>query len=127
MQTGKAELMAQQVVLAFLGFYKGAIDGIWSGESIRAKQAFEREDAYVPGVPSNGLPFAPKGKLPKGLYWDGKRLLNHRSLTPEKMAEIIKSRTRVAKPAAPVVPPKQEQPVNPKATPTEDQSDDDAE
>lgn len=125
MQTGKAELMAQQVVLAFLGFYKGAIDGIWSGESIRAKQAFEREDAYVPGVPSSGLPFAQKGKLPKGLYWDGKRLLNHRSMTPEKMAEIIKSRTRAPKPVTPT--PTKPEPVSVRPETNEESGDDDAE
>lgn len=93
MQTGKVELMAQQVILAFLGFYNGAIDGIWSDASIRAKRAFECDDAYARGIPSNGLPFTLYDKLPKDLYWE-KKLLNHRNLTPEKMQEIIKSRVR---------------------------------
>ena len=106
MQTGKMELMSQQVVLAFLGFYKGAIDGIWSTATIQAKQAYERELNFVPGVPSNGLPFTTKGRLPKGLYWDEKKLLGHRQMTPEKAAEIVRSRTRVA----PAVPSKVEQP-----------------
>jgi hypothetical protein len=97
MQTGKVELMAQQVVLAFLGFYNGAIDGIWSDASIRAKRAFECDDAYARGIPSNGLPFTLHDKLPKDLYWD-KKLLNHRNLTPEKMQELIKTRTRTPAP-----------------------------
>lgn len=100
MQTGKVELMAQQVILAFLGFYNGAIDGIWSDASIRAKRAFECDDAYTRGIPSNGLPFTLHDKLPKDLYWD-KKLLNHRNLTPEKMQEIIKSREKKPTPPAP--------------------------
>lgn len=95
MQTSKMELMAQQLVLAFLGFYNGAIDGIWSDASIKAKRAFECDDSYTRGIPSNGLPFTLHDKLPKDLYWD-KKLLNHRNLTPEKTQEIIKSRTRTA-------------------------------
>lgn len=101
MQTGKVELMAQQVILAFLGFYNGAIDGIWSDASIRAKRAFECDDSYTRGIPSNGLPFTLHDKLPKDLYWD-KKLLNHRNLTPEKMQEIIKSREK--KPTPPPAP-----------------------
>ena len=101
MQTGKMEMMAQQVVLAFLGYYNGAIDGIWSDATIRAKRNFEYEDAYVPGIPSNGLPFALGAKLPKGLYWQNK-VLNHRDLTPEKAQEIIRSRTRQIKPDEPI-------------------------
>lgn len=93
MQTGKVELMAQQVILAFLGFYNGAIDGIWSDASIRAKRAYECDDSYVRGIPSNGLPFTLNDKLPKDLYWE-KKLLNHRNLTPEKIQELIKSRTK---------------------------------
>nr|DAF93714.1 MAG TPA: hypothetical protein [Myoviridae sp. ctshb19] len=118
MQTGKMELMAQQVVLAFLGFYNGAIDGIWSGASMKAKRDFECADAYVPGIPSNGLPFSLTDRLPKGLYWE-KKVLNHRNLTPEKAQEIINNRKRTV--VQPVVPP-----VEPELEDDEDFSDDDA-
>lgn len=100
MQTGKMELMAQQVVLAFLGYYNGAIDGIWSDATIKAKRDFEFHDSYVPGIPANGLPFALNEKLPKGLYWE-KKVLNHRQMTPEKAAEIIRSRQRTTQPTNP--------------------------
>jgi hypothetical protein len=100
MQTGKMELMAQQVVLAFLGYYNGAIDGIWSDATIKAKRDFEFHDSYVPGIPANGLPFSLNEKLPKGLYWE-KKVLNHRQMTPEKAAEIIRSRTRTTQPTNP--------------------------
>jgi hypothetical protein len=126
MQTGKVELMAQQVVLAFLGFYTGAIDGIWSDATIRAKRAFEYDDSYVPGIPHNGLPFALNEKLPKGLYWE-KKVLNHRNLTPEKMQEIIKSRSRTTPTVTPINPQKnqgQQKPVTP--VEESENSDDDA-
>jgi hypothetical protein len=116
MQTNKMELMSQQVVLAFLGFYRGAIDGIWSDATMKAKRDFEAHDSYVPGIPSYGMPFALLDKLPKGLKWE-KKLLTHRDLTSEKAAEIIRTRTR-ATPVVkqPVVEPEEE----------EDYSDDDA-
>jgi hypothetical protein len=122
MQTGKMELMAQQVVLAFLGYYNGAIDGIWSDATIKAKRDFEFHDSYVPGIPANGLPFALNEKLPKGLFWE-KKMLNHRQLTPEKAAEIIRTRTRTTQPTTP-----QKQPVKqPEVVAEESEnSDDDA-
>lgn len=89
MQHNKTEILAQQIVLAYLGFYKGPIDGIWSGDSITAKRKFECDDSFIPAAPSNGLPFAHRAKLPKGLVWDKEGLLSHRGLTPEKAAEIM--------------------------------------
>ena len=119
MQTNKMEIMAQQVVLAFLGYYSGAVDGIWSDASMKAKRAFEADDSFVPGIPSYGMPFALLDKLPKGLRWE-KKLLTHRDLTPEKAQEILRTRTRPAKPAAVIPDPVQE------VEDEEDFSDDDA-
>jgi len=97
MQTSQIELSAQQLVLAFLGFYKGPIDGIWSTDSIVAMKAFERDDDFCPGVPTNGLPFSVAAKLPKGMYWD-KKLVNHRKLSPEKAAELLSTQVKSVRP-----------------------------
>jgi len=123
MQTGKMELMSQQVVLAFLGYYNGAIDGIWSAASMKAKVAFECADNYVPGIPSNGLPFAVTDRLPKGLYWE-KKLLNHRDMSAEQAAALIQKRTR----QTPVTPPPvvEEPELEEELEDEEDYSDDDA-
>lgn len=93
MQATQTELSAQQLVLAFLGFYKGAIDGVWSDDSIKAMRAFECDDLFCPAVPTQGLPFKAGTKLPKGMYWD-KKLVSHRKLTVEKAQELITSRTK---------------------------------
>lgn len=101
MQYDEMELRAQQLVLAFLGFYNGAIDGIWSDATIRAMKAFECEDSFLPAVPTFGLPFRLNCRLPKGMYWD-KRLVAHRNLTPEKARELLEKRSP-KKPAEPTV------------------------
>lgn len=123
MQYDKLELCSQQTVLAFLGFYHGAIDGIWSADTIKAMQAFERDDKFLPAVPTSGLPFKLNCRLPKGMYWDS-RLVAHRDLTPEKARALLEKRmprkTEPAKEVAkvetqpavePVVETVQEQPV----------------
>lgn len=94
MQYNSMEIRSQQLVLAFLGFYKGPIDGIWSGDSINAKRRFECDDAFIPAAPNNGLPFANRAKLPKGCQWDKEGLLSHRGLTPEKAAELLKTQQK---------------------------------
>lgn len=94
MQHADMELRAQQLVLAFLGFYNGLIDGIWSDATIRAMQAFECDDKFLPAVPTTGYPFAAKSRLPKGMYWD-KNLVAHTKLTPELAAELLKKRTPI--------------------------------
>lgn len=93
MQYDPIEIRAQQVVLAFLGYYNGAIDGIWSAATINAMQKFECADEFLPAVPTGGLPFPANSRLPKGMYWD-KRTVSHRSLTPEKIKEILDRRSR---------------------------------
>jgi peptidoglycan hydrolase-like protein with peptidoglycan-binding domain len=100
MQYSDMELRAQQLVLAFLGFYNGMIDGIWSGATIKAMQAFECDDKFLPAVPTTGYPFAARSRLPKGMYWD-KNLVAHVKLTPEIAAELLQKRSPRA--AAPVV------------------------
>ena len=105
MQYSKAEMMAQQLVLAFLGFYSGAIDGIWSTATIKAMQAFECDDKFLPAVPTTGYPFANRSRLPKGMYWD-KNLVAHVKLTPEMAADLLAKRAPYTPPApvsAPVV------------------------
>lgn len=94
MQYSQTEISAQQLVLAFLGYYKGPIDGIWSGDSISAKRRFECDDAFIPAAPSNGLPFPNRAKLPKGCQWDKEGLLWHRGLTTEKAGEILKNQQK---------------------------------
>lgn len=92
MQHADMELRAQQLVLAFLGFYNGLIDGIWSDATIRAMQAFECDDKFLPAVPTSGYPFANRSRLPKGMYWD-KNLVAHTKLTPEIAAELLQKRS----------------------------------
>lgn len=102
MQHSPVELRAQQIVLAFLGFYKGPIDGIWSHDSIAAKQKFEFDPSFIPAAPSNGLPFTFRQKLPKGCYWDENGLLSHRNLTVEKAKEILTQQQVKSSPVKPV-------------------------
>jgi len=92
MQHSDMELRAQQLVLAFLGFYNGMIDGIWSSATIKAMQAFECDDKFLPAVPTTGYPFAARSRLPKGMYWD-KNLVSHTKLTPELAADLLKKRS----------------------------------
>ena len=87
MQTAKPEIIAQQAVLNFLGFYKGAIDGIWGPVCILAKQRYEADPSFK-SIPNNGLPFAKGKKIPADLRWKN-NLLWHKDLTREKYDEII--------------------------------------
>lgn len=68
MQTNPKEILRQQIVLNFLGFYNGRLDGIWGPETIAAKKSFEGSGNFNPGIPNSGLPFANDGPLPDGLY-----------------------------------------------------------
>lgn len=99
MQYSPMEIRAQQVVLAFLGFYKGPIDGIWSSGSIDAKRAFEFHDSFIPAAPNNGLPFTLRQKLPKGCLWDANGMMTHRDLDADKIKEILQ-RQQKQKPTA---------------------------
>jgi peptidoglycan hydrolase-like protein with peptidoglycan-binding domain len=93
MQYDPIEIRAQQLVLAFLGYYPGAIDGIWSASTISAMKKFECADEFLPAVPTGGMPFKVNARLPKGMFWD-KRLVSHRGLTQEVAKELLEKRTR---------------------------------
>lgn len=64
----RPQLQSQQILLAFLGFYKGKCDGIWGPDSIAAMRSYEASPKFSPGYPSNGLPLKEKGQLPSGVY-----------------------------------------------------------
>lgn len=64
----RPQLQSQQILLAFLGFYKGKCDGIWGPDSIAAMRSYEASLIFSPGYPSNGLPLKEKGQLPTGVY-----------------------------------------------------------
>lgn len=64
-----------QVIMTFLGWYDGVCDGVWGPKCIAAKRQWEFDDSFEPAVPSNGLPFTGRDRLPKGLtYMRGKNL-----------------------------------------------------
>lgn len=63
-----------QVIMTMLGLYDGQCDGVWGPKCIEAKRKWELMDEFEPGVPSNGLPFNGRGKLPKGMNYAFKDL-----------------------------------------------------
>lgn len=63
-----------QVIMTLLGLYDGLCDGVWGPKCIEAKRKWELMDEFEPGVPSNGLPFNGRGKLPKGMQYAYKGL-----------------------------------------------------
>lgn len=92
MQVVNEELKYQQAVLKHLGFYKGAVDGIWSEKTIAAKQQFEFKREFSPAIPNNGLPFGLSDRLPKGIYF--KRIgntmcLHHSDIDDSAMANLL--------------------------------------
>lgn len=90
MQIKKHELQRQQMIMAFLGFYKHKCDGIWGPEAIEAKRLWERDSSYIPALPSNGLPFGDRDPLPKNVIYDRvSRLITHVNLTDEQIAEYV--------------------------------------
>lgn len=68
MQHRIEHLKAQQAILKALGYYDGAIDGIWSTKTVEAKKKFEFRKEFMPGIPNSGLPFADQGPYPRGIY-----------------------------------------------------------
>lgn len=63
-----------QIIMTLLGLYDGNCDGVWGPKCIEAKRKWELLDEFEPGVPSNGLPFNGRGKLPKGMQYAYKGL-----------------------------------------------------
>lgn len=64
----------QQLIMTMLGYYDGVCDGVWGPKCIAAKAKWETEDSFEPAVPSNGLPFVGRGKLPEGMNYTHKGL-----------------------------------------------------
>jgi hypothetical protein len=91
MQISKEKLIAQQLVLFHLGFYRGLIDGIWSSASIEAKKEFEASMLFLPAFPNGGLPFGERDKLPKGMSYQNGMII-HKDLSAEKALEIMNAR-----------------------------------
>lgn len=83
----------QQVIMTLLGYYDGKCDGVWGPKCFEAKRLWETTDAYEPAVPTNGLPFSGRGKLPKGMSWGHKGLsIVWSGWDEEKAAEILKDK-----------------------------------
>lgn len=92
MQVVNEELKYQQAVLKHLGFYKGAVDGIWSEKTIAAKQQFEFKREFSPAIPNNGLPFGLSDRLPKGIYFKrvgNSMCLHHADVDDAAMANLL--------------------------------------
>lgn len=64
----------QQLIMTQLGFYDGVCDGVWGPKCVAAKREWEYDDRFEPAVPSNGLPFTGRGKLPRGMNYMHKGL-----------------------------------------------------
>lgn len=94
MQTMKHQLIAQQVVLAYLGYYKGTIDGIWGPASYEAKRAYDNSETFD-GVPTSGTPFARDVKIPRALRWRD-NCLWHKDCDQDKFDELVKASQKAA-------------------------------
>ena len=79
-----------QVIMTFLGFYDGACDGVWGPKCIAAKRKWEFDDSFEPAVPSNGLPFTGRDRLPKGLIYMHRGLhIKCLKMTKEDIEKIL--------------------------------------
>jgi hypothetical protein len=88
--TDPTRLKRQQILLHFLGFYSGSVDGVWSSKSIKAKNNFELSGTFTGGLPNQGLPFGPGDTLPYILSRDPKTgYVTHPDLTESKISEIL--------------------------------------
>ena len=79
-----------QIIMTYLGFYDGACDGVWGPKCIAAKRKWEFDDSFEPAVPSNGLPFTGRDRLPKGLIYMHKGLhIKCLKMTKEDIEKIL--------------------------------------
>lgn len=84
----------QQLVMAHLGLYDGACEGVWGPKSIKAKQEWELTSEYEPAIPTQGLPLSVGCKLPKGMRWiPGTNKLSVSFITEEQLAVLYKEHT----------------------------------
>lgn len=77
MQVTPEQLKRQQLIMKALGFFHGIPDGVWGPQSISAKQAFEKDRRFLPGLPNNGLPFREGVALPAGMTMRKDGLFHH--------------------------------------------------
>ena len=89
MQHEKKQLMKQQELMKSMGFYYGAVDGIWGPKSIEAKKRFESDATFTPGIPNNGLPFGSRPPYPRGVTVQAGGLLHHMVMDKPVVAEIV--------------------------------------
>lgn len=85
----------QQVYLKKLGFYDGAIDGIWNEKCCAAMEKWKNSGKFSPANKKRGNgPFIPFERLPKGYSWqllDGQRCIVQDSTLPANfvMQELV--------------------------------------
>lgn len=80
MQYETHQLRRQQLIMHCLGFYNGALDGIWGPKSIEAKKRFEASPKFMPAIPANGMPFAGRAPFPNGITAGRDGLLYHEAI-----------------------------------------------
>jgi len=103
MQLKKTQLQRQQVIMSKLGYYRHKCDGIWGPASIEAKRKWERLSAFVPGLPTNGLPFGDRDYVPVGVRFDKpSRMFVLAGLTEEEIAGYLPKSESVEPEARPL-------------------------
>jgi hypothetical protein len=90
MQLKKSQLQRQQVIMSKLGFYRHKCDGIWGPASIEAKKKWESKPDFIPGLPTNGLPFGDRDYVPSGVRFDKtSRMFTLSGLTAEEIEQYM--------------------------------------
>ena len=99
-QRFQQDILHQQAVMTVLGYYHGALDGVWGPKSQVAKAAWERSNKFVPAPPNGGMPFTDRGLLPFGVSRDANRFLQVEG--SKKLLEAAQAPTKQPpKPAPP--------------------------
>ncbi len=93
------QLLQQQCILKGLGFYTGALDGIWGPKSIAAMRQWESTPSFKPAIPNDGMPLSDREPLPtlvtkKRISGSTAMLLHHPSIYEEPIAEETKVSTK---------------------------------
>ena len=63
------QLATMQAVMRVLGYYDGAVDGVWGPKCVTAIRSWECDDSFDPALPTRGYPITYPSRLPKGLTW----------------------------------------------------------